>query len=80
MTASPTLAAVRTWAAGFPERRNIGRLFRDRNFLPIPFDGPRVGACCWVVALAADRTGVVALDSGGGTEHLPWETVFEGST
>lgn len=78
---SPVLTAVRRWYCGFQDPREIAALFRskDRDFRPIPFDGPMTGPTTQVIALAADRNGVVALDSGGGTTSFTWTQVAKGS-
>ena len=77
---SPVLTAVRRWYRGFQDPREIADLFRskDRDFRPIPFDGPMTGPTTQVIAITADRQGVVALDSGAATFCYTWKEVAIG--
>ena len=63
-----------SWVAGAGGVSAVSRLMRDRDFVPVPVDGPELSPAVSVVAISADCYGIWLLDSGGTTHNIVWRS------
>lgn len=74
MTVTGLSEFARSWVSGVGGVSAVSKLMRDRDFVPVPVDGPELSPAVSVIAISADRYGIWLLDSGGTTHNIEWRS------